>query len=62
MATQSFDEMLEIDTPEKTRKLAEAFKAADARGPYIPKTNILEELEEGKKHIKDSGDFFDFIL
>ena len=54
--------MLEIDTPEKTRKLAEAFKAADARGPYIPKTNILEELEEGKKHIKDSGDFFDFIL
>ena len=57
MATQSFDEMLEIDTPEKARKLAEAFKAADARGPYTPKTNILEELEEGKKHMRGSSSY-----
>ena len=46
--------MLEIDTPEKARKLAMAFDAADARGAYEPKTNIFEELEEGKKHIRGS--------
>ncbi|MDR3074611.1 MAG: hypothetical protein LBU30_01060 [Candidatus Methanoplasma sp.] len=52
MATQSFYEMLEIDTVEKAKIVAEAFRQADARGPDVPKTRIFEELEEGRKHIR----------
>lgn len=52
MATQSFHEMLEIDTPEKVRILEKAFEEADRRGPYIPKTNVLKELEENNKNIR----------
>ena len=52
MPTQSFYEMLEIDTPEKAKRLARAFEEADARGTYQPKTDILKEFEEGKKQIR----------
>lgn len=52
MATQSFNEILEIDTPAKAEKLAEAFKDADLRGPYVPESDVLEELERGRRHIR----------
>jgi len=52
MATESFYEMLEIDTPEKIRRLVKAFEDADARGPYKPESGIFEDLEEGKRRIR----------
>jgi len=53
MATQSFDEMLEIDTLEKAKRVAKAFENADKRGPYQSSCTIdvLKELEEGKKNL-----------
>jgi len=51
MATQSFYEMLEIDTPEKAERLVAAFRAAELRGPYVPKHDVERELEEGRKKI-----------
>jgi hypothetical protein len=54
MATQSFYEMMEIDTPEKARRLAEAFRIADERGPIdTGNCNFFKELEEGEKWIDD---------
>lgn len=55
MATQSFDEMLEIDTLEKAKRVAQAFEAADKRGPYQSSctTDVLKELEEGKKNLNE---------
>jgi len=47
MATQSFYEMLEIDTSEKAERLVAAFRARELRGPYIPSCDIEKELEEG---------------
>jgi hypothetical protein len=51
MPIESFYEMLVIDTPEKAQKLVEAFEAAERRGPYVPKHDIMKELEEGEKNI-----------
>ena len=54
MATQSFYEMMEIDTPEKARRLAEAFRIADERGPIdTGDSDIFKDLEEGEKWIND---------
>ncbi len=52
MATSSFEEIMEIDTLEKAEKLLEAFEAAEKRGPYKYKTNIFEELERGRRHLR----------
>jgi hypothetical protein len=51
MATQSFYEMMEIDTEEKVERLIEAFRKAEERGPYKSSTNVLKDLEDGKKLI-----------
>ena len=53
MPIESFHEMMIIDTPEKARRLVEAFEAAERRGPYIPKHDVLKELEEGKKIMEE---------
>ena len=54
MATSSFYEMMEIDTPEKARRLAEAFRIADERGPIdTGDSNFFEMLEEGEKWVKE---------
>ncbi|MCL2296187.1 MAG: hypothetical protein FWC29_03790 [Methanomassiliicoccaceae archaeon] len=53
MPIESFYEMLVIDTPEKAKRLVEAFEAAERRGPYTPKHDVMRELEEGKKIMKE---------
>ena len=53
MPIESFYEMLVIDTPEKAAKLVEAFEAAKRRGPYVPKYDVMKELEEGDRIIKE---------
>ncbi len=45
--------MLVIDTPEKARRLEEAFEAAERRGPYIPKHNVMKKLEEGERIMRE---------
>ncbi|MDR2699132.1 MAG: hypothetical protein LBB30_05610 [Candidatus Methanoplasma sp.] len=52
MPIESFYEMLVIDTPEKAAKLVEAFEAAEHRGPYVPKHDVMKDLEEGEKNLK----------
>jgi len=52
MPIESFYEMMVIDTPEKARKLVEAFEAAERRGPFISDCNVFKELEEGKEFLK----------
>ncbi|MCL2143745.1 MAG: hypothetical protein FWH44_05775 [Methanomassiliicoccaceae archaeon] len=44
MATQSFDEMMIIDTPEKARNLEAAFWEAERRGPLKFEGPSFEEL------------------
>jgi len=51
MATQSFHEIMEIDTPEKAKRLVKAFRDAEERGPCEPPIDIRAELEEGRKYI-----------
>ncbi|MCL2031807.1 MAG: hypothetical protein FWH45_02775 [Methanomassiliicoccaceae archaeon] len=53
MPIESFYEMLVIDTPEKARKLVEAFEAAEQRGPYVPKHDVMKELEEDERIMKE---------
>jgi len=57
MATSSFYEMMVIDTPEKARNLVKAFEAAEKRGPLTSDSNIFEQLEEGRKFLKDNPDW-----
>ena len=45
MATQSFDEMMVIDTPEAARALEEAFYEAERRGP-LNFDNIKKNIDE----------------
>jgi len=45
--------MMVIDTPEKVRRLVEAFEAAERRGPYVPKCDVMKELGEGKKAMRE---------
>jgi hypothetical protein len=52
MATRSFYEMLEIDTPEKARRLAKAFELSKDREPAVFSNDILKELEMGEEHIR----------
>ena len=54
MATQSFHEMMEIDTPEKARNLVKAFEVAEARGPLESDSDIFERLEEGRKWLAEN--------
>jgi len=53
MPIESFYEMMVIDTPEKARRLVEAFEAAERRGPYVPECDVMKELEEGRKIMKE---------
>ena len=53
MPIESFYEMLVIDTPEKAAKLVEAFEAAERRGPYVPECDVMKELEDGERFIKE---------
>lgn len=53
MPIESFYEMMEIDTPDKARRLVEAFRAAERRGPYVPTCDIMKELEEGRRIMKE---------
>ncbi len=45
MATQSFYEDLLLDTPEKLRKMEEAFDRADTRGP-IDTSGVPEDTDD----------------
>ena len=55
MATQSFYEMLEIDTPEKAARLVEAFEAAERRGPLVFEgKSVFELLKEGEEHFRNN--------
>ena len=45
--------MLVIDTPEKARRLVEAFEAAERGGPYVPECDVMKELEESEKVFKE---------
>ena len=55
MATQSFNEMLEIDTPEKAARLVAAFEAAEKRGPIIfNEKSVFKELEEGEEYFRNN--------
>ncbi|MDR0334911.1 MAG: hypothetical protein LBH69_03395 [Methanomassiliicoccaceae archaeon] len=59
MATQSFDEMMIIDTPEKARNLEAAFREAERRGPLFPDgTDLDEEIRRGDEHLRNNPDFF----
>jgi hypothetical protein len=54
MATQSFHEMLEIDTPEKAARLVAAYEAAEKRGPLVFEgKSIFELLKEGEEYLRD---------
>ena len=55
MATQSFYEMLEIDTPEKAARLVAAYEAAEKRGPLVFEgKSIFELLEEGEEYFRNN--------
>jgi len=64
MATSSFYEMMEIDTPEKARRLVEAFEAADRRGPLTlgDDSDIFEQLERGREFLKNNPDWLEKSL
>ena len=49
MATQSFDEMMEIDTPEKARNLELAYEDAKNRKNTVFESTILKDLAEAKR-------------
>ena len=54
MAIQSFNEMLEIDTPEKAARLVAAFEAAERRGPLVFEgKSVFQLLEEGEAYLRD---------
>jgi hypothetical protein len=52
MATQSFYEIMEIDTEEKARNLEEAFQEADERGPKDFGNSVFKELNRNAKLLK----------
>jgi len=55
MATQSFHEMLEIDTPEKVANLVAAYEAAKKRGPLVFEgKSIFELLKEGEEFFRNN--------
>ena len=49
--------MMEIDTQEKADRLVEAYRAAEKRGPMVNDSNVFEQLEEGRKFLKDNPDW-----
>ncbi len=53
MPIESFYEMMIIDTPEKARRLVEAFEAAERRGPLVLDCDVMKELEEGERIMKE---------
>lgn len=52
MATQSFDEMMEIDTPEKARNLELAYEDAKNQKKTVFESTILEDLRKSKENLK----------
>lgn len=46
MATQSFYEIMEIDTPEKAENLRRAFRRAEERGPLKFSKEVQETVRE----------------
>ena len=52
MATQSFYEIIEIDTEEKARNLEKAFRMAKKRGPVDYGTSVFEELDRNARLLK----------
>lgn len=49
MATQSFYEIMEIDTKDKVRNLEEAFRMAKERGPVDYGNSVFEELDKNAR-------------
>lgn len=49
MATQSFYEIMKINTEEKVRNLKEAFRMADKRGPIDYGNSVFKELDENAR-------------
>jgi hypothetical protein len=61
MATQSFYEILEIETEEQGKILLKAFKEADDRPPEEPMApSISKMLEEGDRLFREG--YFDKLL
>jgi len=54
MATQSFDEMMVIDTPEKAAALNAAYYAAKKRGPLKIDIDVDAMLRESEEFIKNN--------
>jgi hypothetical protein len=55
MATQSFYEMLEIDTPEKVERLIAAYEAAKKRSPLVFEgKSVFDELKEGEEYLRNN--------
>ena len=52
MATQSFYEMMVVETQEQVDKLVEAFRIADERGPLEVESDIFEQLERGRDYLR----------
>jgi hypothetical protein len=52
MATQSFYEIMEIDTEEKARNLEKAFRKADERGPVDYGDSVFDELDRNARLLK----------
>lgn len=49
MATQSFDEDLIVDTPEKAKKIVDAIKKANLEGPKQYSRIYYDSLEESDR-------------
>jgi len=53
MPIESFYEMMVIDTKEAAENLVAAFRAAEERGPFVPKYDVLKLQEESEKEIPE---------
>jgi len=64
MATQSFDEMMTIDTPEAARNLERAFWEGEAREALnFEGPSILESFEKAAEFFKNNPGWLDnFII
>ena len=52
MATQSFNEMMEVDTAEKAKNLVKAFEVAEKRGPLETDGSFFEMQEAGREYLR----------
>ncbi|MDR3282578.1 MAG: hypothetical protein LBS92_03080 [Candidatus Methanoplasma sp.] len=53
MATESFYEMLMIDTPEKMRQMELAYAIYKERGPWKRNPEIAKKLEEDEEYFRN---------